>query len=82
VFLVDDIFLFPIRSIFWSLREVCAAAEQEVMSERDAINSELAELYMMLETGRITEAEFEAREDELLGRLEEIQEVGNRIEEQ
>jgi len=31
---------------------------------------------MMLETGKITEAEFDAREKELLDRLDEIQERG------
>jgi hypothetical protein len=35
---------------------------------------------MMLETGRITEDEFDTREKELLDRLDEIQERGSLIE--
>jgi hypothetical protein len=36
---------------------------------------------MMLETGKITDAEFDAREKELLDRLDEIQERDSRTEE-
>ena len=67
--LVDDILLFPIRSIFWIFREIHNAAKQELATEAEDITTELSELYMMLETGNITEAEFDAREKELLDRL-------------
>ena len=80
MFILDDILLFPIKSIFWMFREIHNAAQQELATETEAITAELSELYMMLETGRITEAEFNVREKELLDRLDEIQERGSLIE--
>ena len=56
------------------------AAREEVENETMSITNELSELYMMLETGKITESEFDAREKELLDRLDEIQEEGNGIQ--
>jgi hypothetical protein len=79
--ILDDILLFPFRSMLWLFRELHNAAEEELASEAEAITAELSELYMMLETGRITEAEFEAREKELLDRLDAIQERGSLVEE-
>jgi len=79
--IIDDILLFPIKSIFWMFREIHNAAQQELASEAEAITAELSELYMMLETGRITEDEFDIREKQLLDHLDEIQERGSLIEE-
>jgi hypothetical protein len=70
---VDDILLSPITSFLWILREIQNAARQELASERDAATAELAYLYMMLETGQITDAEFDAREQVLLDRLDQLQ---------
>jgi hypothetical protein len=70
--LVDDILFFPARSLIWVFREIYNAALEETANEADTITAKLSELYMMLETGRITEAEFDTRESELLDRLEEI----------
>ena len=72
--LIDDILTFPIKGIFWIFREIHNAAQQEQAGEADRITTALTELYMSLETGRITEAEFDAREQELLDRLEQLQE--------
>jgi hypothetical protein len=79
--ILDDILLFPIKSILWIFREIHNAAQQELATEAETITAELSELYMMLETGRITEDEFDTREKELLDRLDEIQERGSLIEE-
>lgn len=54
-------------------REIHNAAQEEVAGEAETIRTELRELYMMLETGRITEEQFDSREKELLDRLEEIE---------
>jgi hypothetical protein len=79
--IIDDILLFPVRSILWIFREIHNAAQQELATEAEAITAELSELYMMLETGRITEDEFDTREKELLDRLDAIQERGSLVEE-
>jgi hypothetical protein len=73
VLLVDDILLFPAKSLIWLFREIHNAALQEAAQESENITSQLSELYMMLETGKITEEEFDSRERILLDRLDEIQ---------
>lgn len=71
--IVDDILLFPLKSIFWILREIHHAAQEESLHEAEDITAALSELYMMLDTGKITEEEFTKQEEELLNRLDEIQ---------
>jgi hypothetical protein len=73
VIIVDDILLFPVRSLFWIFREIHNAAQQALETEAEDITTQLSELYMMLETGKITESEFDAKEKELLDRLDKIQ---------
>ncbi len=71
--LVDDILLLPLRGIFWIAREIENAAHQQMANELQSTRTQLSELYMMLETGRITEAEFEAQEACLLNRLDQLE---------
>ncbi len=72
--LVDDLLLAPMYGLLWIFKKVHEAAQEEIAGEADAITQQLRELYMMLETGRVTEAEFDARERALLDRLEAIRE--------
>jgi len=77
VLLVDDLLLAPLTGLLWVFRKIHDAAQEEMLGEADAITQELRDLYMMLETGRVTEAEFDARERALLDRLEVIQARGS-----
>jgi hypothetical protein len=70
--LMDDILFFPVRSILWIFREINDIAQEELAGEAKSITEQLRVLYMQLETGRITEAEFDAGEKILLDRLEAI----------
>ncbi|MGA2662817.1 MAG: gas vesicle protein GvpG [Verrucomicrobiota bacterium] len=72
--LLDKLLLSPLSATIWAARQVHKAIQQERAAEPARITADLSELYMMLETGRITEAEFDAREKELLDRLDRIQE--------
>ncbi len=72
--LIDDIFLSPIKGLFYIFKQIHNAAEEEFFNEED-ISAQLSELYMMLETGKITEEEFNKNESELLNRLEQIHEA-------
>ena len=74
MFLIDNILLFPVSSILWVFKEIHHAVEEEQANEADAITTKLSELYMMLETGQMTEAEFDAAEKTLLDRLDAIKE--------
>jgi|WetSurMetagenome_2_1015567.scaffolds.fasta_scaffold545686_2 hypothetical protein len=76
--IVDDILLFPVHGIMWIFREISNAAQQELQGATESITTELSELYMMLETKRITEQEFDERERVLLDRLDKAQEYANR----
>lgn len=76
MFIVDDVLLFPAHSILWVFRELYNAAQQEVANEAESLTTQLSELYMALETGRITEAEFDESEKELLDRLDAIEAKG------
>ncbi len=70
MFLLDDLLLAPFRGLLWLINEIQRAAQEEQAGEAENIRQELVELYMKLETGRITEAEFDARERQLLDRLD------------
>jgi hypothetical protein len=78
--LVDDLLMFPIRSMFWIFREIHNAAQEELANETDSITAELSSLYMMLETGKISEEEFAAEEKTLLDRMDKIQKRGRGLE--
>ena len=70
--LVDDILFFPVNSILWIFREIDKIAHEELDGQGQAINEQLRLLYMQLETGRITEQQFDAEEKILLDRLDAI----------
>jgi hypothetical protein len=68
--LVDDILCFPVTSILWIFREISKIAHEELAGEAQSITEQLRLLYMQLETGRITEQQFDAEEKLLLDRLD------------
>ena len=74
MFLIDDILMAPARGLFWVFREIHRAAGEALENEAEAITAKLSELYMMLETGQMTEVEFDAEEKILLDRLDAIKE--------
>jgi len=73
MFLVDDLLLSPVKGVLWIFREIHDAAQQELAGESEAITVALSELYMKLETGQISEAEFDAQEKVLLDRLDRLE---------
>ena len=73
MFLIDDILLAPAKGLLWVFREIHDAAQQELAGESETITAALSELYMRLETGQITEAQFDAQETTLLDRLDRLQ---------
>jgi hypothetical protein len=70
--LVDDILFFPVTGILWIFREIDKIAHEELDGEAQSITEQLRLLYMRLETGGITEQEFDAEEKLLLDRLDAI----------
>ena len=73
MFLVDNLLLAPFNSLLWVFKEINAAVQQETAGEAEGLTRSLGELYMRLETGAITEEQFEAEEAQLLDRLDAIE---------
>jgi len=70
--LLDSILLWPIKIPYFIGNKVNEVAMEELLDE-DGVREELRELYMLLETDKISGEEFERQEEELVERLEEIQ---------
>ncbi|MBI2924547.1 MAG: gas vesicle protein GvpG [Verrucomicrobia bacterium] len=73
MFILDKLLLSPLYATVWAARQIQNAIEQERAAEPEQITAELRELYMRLETGQMREPEFNAREKELLDRLEALE---------
>lgn len=61
----------PVAGIKWSLRKVAQVVDQE-LTDDSSIKQELMELQMQVELGDIDDAEYVAREAELMTRLREV----------
>ncbi len=72
MFLLDDLAVVPVKSILSLFREIHKAAVKETADEADALKAELGTLYQSLEARAISEADFDAREQQILDRLDEI----------
>ncbi|MCG5498553.1 gas vesicle protein GvpG [Ectothiorhodospira variabilis] len=70
--ILDDILASPGKGIFALFREIHDRAREEIEGEGERITRALTALYGQLEAGEITEEEFEARETELLDRLDAL----------
>ncbi len=71
--MIDDILVFPFKSLLMVFREIHNAAVQELEQEGERIRLELGQLYISLETGGIDEATFDECERDLLDRLDELE---------
>jgi hypothetical protein len=72
--IVDDLLCAPFKGLLWVFNEIHRVAQEEQANEAQNITQQLSELYMMLDTGQITETEFDTMEQQLLDRLERVQE--------
>jgi len=63
--------LAPVRGTIWVAEQLAAEAERQ-LDDESTIRRLLIEAERDLELGRLTEAEFEAVEDDLLDRLEAL----------
>jgi len=65
-----------LKGLYLLGKKIHEMAMEEFLDE-DRVREELKELYVLLEAGKISEEEFESREEELVGRLEEIESYKN-----
>lgn len=80
MFLIDDILLAPVRGVHFIASSIHDAVREEIESERQALRNELNDLYMAIETGEISEDAFDAREEEVLDRLDELDALQERVQ--
>jgi hypothetical protein len=83
MFLLDDLVLAPGKFVLWIVRQVREAAKEELGGEKQRLTGELGQLHAMLESGRLSEEEFDVRERILLDRLDALEEqlagIGERV---
>jgi hypothetical protein len=70
--LIDDLLLAPLHGLLWVARKLDEAASQQREQEEEAIENQLRELYLRLESGQLDEREFEEQEAALLDRLDAL----------
>lgn len=71
MFLVDDILLAPGKALSSMFEQLVKKARDEWLDD-ESVKKDLQQLYTMLESGGISEKEFEAHECRLLERLQQI----------
>src|SRR5207244_13364681 len=71
MFLIDDLLAAPGNAVLFLFQELVRKAQEELLDD-ESVKRELQEIYNLLSSGKISEAEFEGRENGLLERLEQI----------
>jgi len=71
MFLLDDIFLAPLKGVIWLGKKVNEVAEKKLYDE-GSIKEELMALQLQFELDEISEQEYDKKEKELLARLDAI----------
>ncbi|MDE1461475.1 gas vesicle protein GvpG [Spartinivicinus poritis] len=82
MFLIDDLLLAPYKGVKWIFKEVYRLTQEELESESEQITQALTELYRKLESGDITEKQFDEEEQVLLDRLDEIEALLNQSDDE
>jgi hypothetical protein len=72
MFVVDSLLMAPARGLMFILREVAKAADAEQEGERRTVMADLAALHRALDSGEVTEEEFDTQEATLLERLDRM----------
>ena len=72
MFLIDDLLAAPLHGLVFVLRKIDQAVQEEIAGDERTIMAELSALHRSLDAGAITEAEFDAREQVLLQRLDRL----------
>ncbi|MHB1101898.1 MAG: gas vesicle protein GvpG [Devosia sp.] len=68
----------PFHGLAFIFREIAKAVDKDREAQREQVMASLRELHRGIETGSLTEAEFQRQEKTMLDRLESLQ--GNVIE--
>lgn len=71
MFILDDIFLAPLKGVIWLGKKINEVAERE-LSDEGRVKEKLMEVQLKFELDEMNEEEYKKREKELLARLDAI----------
>jgi hypothetical protein len=71
MFLIDSLLMAPGKAVLFLFEELAKKAQEEFLDD-ETVKRELQDIYAMLEAGKISEKDFEAREYRLVERLQQI----------
>ena len=74
--IIDSLLAAPIRGLMFVLEKVHEAVREEAEAEERTIMADLSALHRALDSGAITEAEFDVREQTFLDRLDRLHSEG------
>ncbi len=74
--IIDSILAAPLRGLMFVLEKIDEAVREEAEAEERTIMADLSALHRALDTGAITGAEFDGREQKLLDRLDQLRSEG------
>jgi hypothetical protein len=74
--IIDSLLAAPLRGLMFVLEKINEAVQEEAEAEERAIMADLSALHRALDSGAITEAEFDGREQRLLDRLDHLRSEG------
>lgn len=77
MFLLDDLFLAPVKGVGWLAQQIAKEANHQLFDEA-SIKEALERLQELHETGQISQKEFQDLEEKLLLRLEKARQLKGR----
>jgi hypothetical protein len=73
MFFIDDVLMSPFKGFMFLAREVANAVDKEKEDRKTNLMSDLTALHKMLESGEISDDDFDDREAEILDLLEQLE---------
>lgn len=75
--IIDTLLAAPVRGLVFVLEKIDEAVKAEVEADKRTIMADLSALHRALDSGAIGPAEFDAREQKLLDRLDRLPSEGD-----
>lgn len=72
MFLLDDLLMLPLHGLVALCRELQDQADAEQEADKVSARDQLIDLYMQLETGQLSQAEFDQAEERLMALVQEV----------
>ncbi len=73
-FIIDDIFLLPARLGWEIVKGIRDKVDEELYPDEEQIKKKLIELQTLLDEGKISEKDYEKKEEKLMARWQFLQE--------